>query len=131
MSSPALTPALTVGKRLVELCNAGQFYQAVTELYGPSIVSVEATAEPGQSPEVQGLPEVLKKMQWWTDNHEVHGSTTTGPFPHLGDRFAVIFEFDVTPKFGPMNGKRFTMQEVGVYTLKDSKIVREEFFYSM
>lgn len=53
-----------------------------------------------------------------------------GPFPH-GDRFIVYFSFDVTPKDGPMQGKRFQMDEAGLYTVVDGNIVKEEFFYHM
>jgi hypothetical protein len=41
-------------------------------------------------------------------------------------QFAVHFTFDVTPK---ATGHRTTLEEVGVYTVKDSKIIREQFFY--
>ena len=34
---------------------------------------------------------------------------------------------DVTPK---MTGQRVSMVEVGVYTVEDGKIVREEFYYN-
>jgi len=43
----------------------------------------------------------------------------------------VIYNFDVTPKNGPMAGKRMRMEEVGMYTVKGGKIVREEFFYTL
>jgi ketosteroid isomerase-like protein len=49
------------------------------------------------------------------------------PYPN-DDRFAVRFTYDVTNKG---SGQRFTMDEVGLFTVKDGKIVREEFFYSM
>jgi hypothetical protein len=32
---------------------------------------------------------------------EVHGGDIKGPWPN-GDRFAVVFSYDVTPKAGPM-----------------------------
>jgi len=38
------------------------------------------------------------------------------------------YEFDVT--FND-SGQRFKMEEVALYTVKDDKIVKEEFFYSM
>ena len=53
-----------------------------------------------------------------------------GPLAH-GDRFIARFKFDVTPKSRPMAGKRFTMDETALYTVKDDKIVHEEFFYHM
>jgi ketosteroid isomerase-like protein len=43
----------------------------------------------------------------------------------------VRFKFDVTAKSGPMAGKRFVMDEAALYTVKDGKVVHEEFFYSM
>jgi len=30
-----------------------------------------------------------------------------------------------------MTGKRFKMEEAGLYTVKDGKVVHEEFFYHM
>ena len=65
----------------------------------------------------------------WNENHQVHSAKVEGPFPH-NDRFAVKFNYDVTAKDGPQKGKRFQMEEIGIYTVKNGKIVREEFFYS-
>ncbi len=48
-----------------------------------------------------------------------------GPYPH-GDRFAVRFVYDITNK---PSGKRMTMDEVGLFTVENDKIVREELFY--
>ena len=56
----------------------------------------------------------------------MHSAVVDGPFPH-DDRFAVRFTYDIT--FKPEN-KRFPMDEVGLFTVKDGKIVKEEFFYS-
>jgi ketosteroid isomerase-like protein len=47
---------------------------------------------------------------------------------HSGDRFIVRVKYDVTPKH---TGKRMTMDETGLYTAQNGKIVKEEFFYSM
>jgi hypothetical protein len=116
-----------LGKQLVEMCNAGKNEQALESLYARDVVSLEAGAPPGQSAEAKGLDAVLAKTRWWNDNHTVHASTCEGPYPN-GDRFAVKFTFDITHK--PSN-RRFTMQEIGLYTVKDDKIVREEFFYAM
>jgi ketosteroid isomerase-like protein len=43
----------------------------------------------------------------------------------------VKFWLDVTAKAGPMAGKRIQMNEAALYTVKDGKIVKEEFFYDM
>jgi hypothetical protein len=79
---------------------------------------------------MKGIEAVRKKNQWWFDNHTIHGGDAMGPWPH-GDRFIVLFKIDVTAKTGPMAGKRMQAEEAGLYTVKDGKIVREEFFYHM
>ena len=125
-----MSDTLSVGKKLVALCKEGKHMEAMDELYSPHIVSVEAGAPPGGSPIAEGIAAVKGKGEWWVANHEVHKSDVQGPFPH-GDRFIVRFTMDVTAKSGPMAGKRFTMDEAALYTVKDGKIVHEEFFYSM
>jgi ketosteroid isomerase-like protein len=82
------------------------------------------------SARTDGIAGVKGKSEWWVANHEVHKAEVQGPFPH-GDRFIVRFTYDVTAKAGPMAGKRFTMDEAALYTVKDGKIVHEEFFYTM
>ena len=118
---------LEVGKKLVELCNAGKNHEAMEQLYSKDIVSVEAGAPPGQSPESRGLDAVFAKSKWWAENHEVHSAECVGPFPH-GDRFIVRFTYDITNK--PMN-KRMKLDEAALFTVENGKIVREEFFYTM
>ena len=117
---------LAVGKKLVELCNSGKAMEAMETLYSPDVVSVEAQSMPNMPAEMRGMQAVLGKAKWWNENHTIHASACKGPFPH-GDRFACLFTFDVTNK--PSN-QRFQMEEVAVYTVKDGKIVREEFFYT-
>ena len=125
-----MSDTLAVGKKLVELCKEGKNMDAIDTLYSPNIVSVEAGAPPNMSARSEGVGAVKGKGEWWVQNHEVHKAEVDGPYPH-GDRFIVRFKYDVTAKAGPMAGKRFTMDEAGLYTVKDGKIAHEEFFYSM
>jgi ketosteroid isomerase-like protein len=118
---------MDIGTRLVELCRAGKNVEAINTLYSDDIVSVEAGGPPGMDRTTRGKAGVLGKNQWWVDNHEIHGATSEGPFPH-DDRFAVRFTYDVTNK---PTGQRFTMNEVALFTVEGGKIVREEFFYTM
>ncbi len=117
--------ATQIGQELVALCKQGKNMEAIDKLYSPNIVSVEAMTMPGMDQTQTGLDAIKGKNTWWGDNHEVHGGEVSGPFPN-GDRFAVLFKFDVTPKH---TGKRMTMEEVGLYTIEGDKIVKEEFFY--
>jgi len=121
-----MTPA-EIGTKLIELVKAGKAHEAIETLYAPNIVSVEAAAPPGQSPEVTGITACLEKGKQFRERMEVHKQDADGPYPH-GDRFAVVLRYEVTPR---ASGARTTMSEVAVYTVKDDKIVREEFFYSM
>lgn len=116
-----------VADTLVRLCSAAKFDEAAEKLYSPDIVSVEAGAPPGQSPETTGIAAVKAKGEWWVSNHEVHSSTVEGPLV-AGDYFSVAFKLDVT--FKPQS-RRFQMQEIAVYKVADGKIVREQFFYAM
>jgi hypothetical protein len=114
-----------VGKQLVELCMRGKFEEAVKTLYSKDIVSVEAVPMPDGSREAKGLDAVMGKTQWWVANHEVHSSTVEGPLT-AGAHFCVRFTMDVTNK---PSGKRIAMDELGIYEVKDGKVIREEFFY--
>jgi hypothetical protein len=121
---------MEIGQKLVALCQQGKNREALDTLYDKDVVSVEAMDMPEMPAEMKGVPALKKKSDWWSANNEVHGGSTKGPFPN-GDRFAVIYTFDVTPKSGPRAGKRVQMEEVGLYTVKGGKIVKEEFFYGM
>ena len=112
-----------VAKKVVELCRKQAWKEAVDTLYANNIVSVEARTMDGSSPETRGIEGVHKKVEWWTNTMEVHSFKVSGPFV-AHDRFVVQFDVDVTDK---ESKKRFQMSEVGVYSVKDGKIVREEF----
>lgn len=128
----AATPNATMelGRKIVDYCNAGENLKAIKELYAADVVSVEAAAGPDMPQTLNGLEAVLGKTQWWIDNHTVHSGVAEGPFPH-GDRFILMFKYDVTPKAGPMAGKRIQMNEAGLYTQANGRVVKEEFFYHM
>ena len=123
-----MSNAKTIGEKLVALCKEGKNDVAIQELYSDDIVSVEAEAAPGMEREAKGRAAVVGKGQWWVENHEIHSANVQGPFPHGEDRFAVVFDYDVT--FKPMS-KRQKLHEVALYTIDGGKIVREEFFYNM
>ena len=119
-----------VGQRLVELCRQNKNVEAVNTLYAPNVVSLEQMDHPGMPKRMEGIEAIRKKNQWWIDNHTIHKNEVLGPYP-AGDRFIVLFKIDVTSKAGPMAGKRMQAEECGLYTVKDGKVVKEEFFYDM
>ena len=122
--------AKTIGHKLVHFCRNGLNLDAISTLYSPDIVSVEAIAGPDVPAEMRGIENVVAKNKHWYENNEIHHASADGPFPHH-NRFAVIFRYETTAREGPRKGQRATFEEVAVYTVKDGKIVREEFFYDM
>lgn len=125
-----MSEALTVGKKLVELCREGKAMEAIKTLYADNIVSVEAMSSPAMPARMEGIEAIKGKAEWWESNHEVHNAGVEGPYPHA-ERFIVHFKYDVTAKGGPMAGQRMLLDETALYTVKDGKVVHEEFFYNM
>ncbi len=112
-----------VSKKLVEFCRKGEWRKALDDLYAKDIVSVEAHAMENMPAEMHGLDQVRGKTDWWEKNMEVHNAKVSGPFV-ARDTFVVQFDIDVTDK---ASKKRMQMSEVGIYTVKDGKVSREEF----
>ena len=112
-----------VAQKVVELVRKQAWHEALEALYEKDIVSVEARTQDGSSPETRGIKGVREKVDWWLENMQVHSFTAEGPFV-AHDRFVVQYDADVTDK---NSNKRFQLSEVGVYTVKNGKIAREEF----
>jgi limonene-1,2-epoxide hydrolase len=112
-----------VGQKVVELVRKQAWHEALDTLYDKDIVSVEARTMDGSSPETRGMDGVRGKIDWWLENMQVHSFIANGPFV-AHERFVVQYDADVTDK----NSKeRRQLSEVGVYTVKNGKIIREEF----
>ncbi len=115
-----------VAKKVVELVRKQAWNEAVDTLYDDNIVSVEAFSMGGGPTETRGKKGVRGKVDWWVNAMEVHSFKAGEPF--VGhDRFVVRYDADVTDK---KSKQRRQMSEVGVYTVKNGKIVREEFLPS-
>lgn len=118
-----------VGREFVEMCNQGKFFDVMETMYAPDIVSVEASGV-----QVAGKAPVIQKSRDWQAKNTVHGGKVDGPYfddtnaaaDRSSGQFAVHFAFEVTPK---ATGQRVSLDEVGMYTVKDNKITREQFYY--
>ena len=112
-----------VAKKVVELTRKQAWKEAINTLYDNDIVSVEARTMDGSSPETRGIEGVRGKTEWFEQNMQVHSFKAGEPYV-AHDRFVVQYDADVTDK---NSKKRMQLSEVGVYTVKNGKIVREEF----
>jgi hypothetical protein len=123
------TPATTasVAQELVALCRDRRNMDAIDKLYSARIVSVEPMGSESMPAEMNGLEAVKGKNQWWFDNNEIHSAQVNGPFVGEG-QFAVQYTYETT--FKP-TGQRVTMSEMALYTVKDGKIVKEQFYYNV
>jgi hypothetical protein len=111
----------SVGQQFVEWCNQLKNFDVMEKMYAPDIVSVE-----GDGKETVGHGPVIQKSRVWQGNNTIHSEKVTGPYFNGTDQFAVVITVEVTQK---ATGRRVLLEEVGVYTVKDDKITREQFFY--
>jgi ketosteroid isomerase-like protein len=114
-----------IANELVAGCRENRTRENLDKLYAPDAVSVEAM-DMGGGATTTGLAGIHGKHDWWEATFDVPSLTVEGPLLHGDDRFAVIFDMETVNK---ANGERRKDREVGVYHVKDGKIVREEFFY--
>ncbi|MEO8201914.1 MAG: nuclear transport factor 2 family protein [Gemmatimonadota bacterium] len=115
-----------IAHELTDLCREGRNMEAIERLYSPDIVSVESMGNEQMPAEMRGIDAIRGKNQWWFDNFEVISANVGGPF--VGeDQFAVQHQYKTKEK---ASGKEMDMTEMALYTVKNGKIVREEFFYN-
>lgn len=115
------TPA-ELGRTLVDHFNAmAPDAELWKKHFHPRFVSIE-----GHGQAWSGRKAVEAKGRAWTDAHTVYSARATGPFVGATG-FSVLFDMDVEGKDGSM--PRTRMNEVGVYTVKNGKVVQEEFMY--
>jgi hypothetical protein len=116
----------TVARKFMDLCNQGKHFEVMRTMYAPEMVSVEADGR-----EFAGKDVVIHKSEVFQGNNAIESQDLRGPF-FLGDpgagsgRFAVYTSIEFSPKSG---GKRQRHDEVGLYTVRNDTITREEFFY--
>lgn len=111
-----------VGGELVRMFNAGQFAEIEQKFWSPKVVSIEGV---GVAMAWEGRKAVRHKNDEWMKTHTIHSASAEGPFVGATG-FAVKFRMDVEDT---ASGSRTAMEEVGVYTIKNGKIVQEEFMY--
>jgi hypothetical protein len=111
----------TIAEKLVAYCRVGDFAGAQAELYSTDAESFEPS---GWGPEhTVGLDAIKAKgEQFQSGIEEVHSITVSDPII-ANETFAITIAMDTTMKGQP----RMNMLELCIYTVKDGKIVKEQF----
>ena len=121
MTTQATTQTLELGRKLVEMCNDSKNFDVMEQMYADDMVSVEPSGEA-----TTGKQAVIDKSKKWADDNEILSQSVQGPFFHGENRFATQSTWKVTRND---TGETVTLNEATVYTVKDDKIVKEEFFF--
>ncbi len=102
--------------------------EAFETYYSDDAVNVEPVDWGDLPAEVVGREALTQKFEWvgreWLIEHGFR--VVEGPF-YSANRFAILIENDVTDR---ETGERAKFREIGVYTVEDGKVAREEFLYN-
>lgn len=115
---------IEVARQVYALLAAGRTHEVEEKWLAPGITSVEGH---GASLAWTGRKAVLDKYRGWEADHEIHDMKLEGPWVGATG-FALKFWIDVTQR---STGQRHQMEEIAVYTVRDGKIVREEFHFGV
>lgn len=112
-----------IAQRMVDLCRQGKYTEAYSELFAPDFKSVEPVGS--EMPEVTGIEGIQQRAALF---HNKISAVHSGYYndPQVAGRFfslALGFEATFT------DGERRHFDEIGVYEVRDGKIVREQFFF--
>ena len=111
-----------IANSLVALCRAGKFTEPYDALFAADARSVEGTGEVAA-----GMDAIRAKAASFDGRFTVNDITVSNPYLAT-DSFAVHFKADMTDR---QEGKQIKMEEIGVYTVRDGKIVEEKFLFGM
>ena len=115
---------LEVAKQFTDLLRAGKYAEVEERWLAPSIESVEGH---GAAMAWKGKKNVLAKYRAWEAENEFVDPKIEGPWVGATG-FAIKFVGHVLQK---ATGQRHAMEEIAVYTVRDGKVVREEFHFAI
>lgn len=125
---PAMTEVSTgkgpspreIGTAVAAAFNQGKGDEVAQSYWSSDIASIEGS---GQA--FHGKASAIAKGEGWSKAHTVLGAAAEGPYVGATG-FALKFRMHVRVN---ATGQEIHMDEVGVYTVRDGKIIAEEFMY--
>ena len=112
-----------VAAKFYEYMQQGAFDKIYSELYSESATSEEPPGSDWGT--ANGMDEIREKGKKWAETVEEMYSGTTGEPVIAGDYFISYMTMDFKPK----GKERSILEEIGLYRVKEGKIVSEQFFY--
>ena len=113
-----------IAAKLAAYCRKGEFAKAHDELYADDIISIGPYATPQFEKETKGLKNIRAKGEKFDQMVDQYHSLEISEPVIAGNSFAFVMTMDITMK---AKG-RLKMPELCVYTVKDGKVVSEQFF---
>ena len=110
-----------IARELIALLRESENVEAIECLYADDVHTEEADPARTRS----GKAVVYQSMADFAAAHDFHYTAIEGPLIS-GNTFALRLAFTATPRTG---GQSFSVDEIGVYTVRDGKIARDQFFY--
>jgi hypothetical protein len=113
-----------IANRLADYCRNEQFSEAQEALYAEDAVSIEPFVFSGFEKETRGLSALKEKDEKFSSMVETRYGTTVSEPQVAGNSFSFVLTMDMK-----MKGRdRELLKEICVYTVKDGKIISEQFF---
>ncbi len=109
-----------IAERLVELIRRQRFIEAIEELYAPDVSSRENC-----EPTVRGYDAVLANNRRWVETMKIERFEVPN-FYVDGDAIVIEMDSDFTHA---ETGEEFHSEQVGVYKVRDGKVVSSRFYY--
>lgn len=112
-----------VANRFMELARQGKNIEIQEELFDENVECIEPAHAPNKG--TKGKKAVLDRLKgWYAGVEAMHGSALTEAIV-MGNFFAVGSMADLTIK----GAGKIKLEEMGVYEVKNGKIVKEQYFY--
>lgn len=113
-----------IANQLADYCRQGKWAAAQEALYANDAISIEPYPTPAFEKETKGLTAIIEKGKKFDSMVEkVHEIRVSDPLV-ADNSFAFVMGMDITMK----EQGRMNMNELCVYSVKDGKIIAEEFF---
>lgn len=113
-----------IAERLAAHCKKAQWEAAQQELYADDAVSIEPYATPQFEKETKGLKAIIEKGKKFDNMVETMHSLDVSEPLVADNAFSFTMHMDADFK----GGGRMAFTELCVYTVKDGKVISEQFF---